>query len=56
MNNQQYETILGLMADKIKEQEATISVQKVQLSILREKLEKAESYIPLKDKTGGKSR
>ena len=45
MSEQQYETILGLMADKIKEQEGTINFQKIQLSLLKEKLDEAEYHL-----------
>ena len=44
MTKQHYETIIELLADKVKEQENKIAIQNVQLSILREELAKAEQY------------
>lgn len=51
MKDKHYETIIELLADKVKEQENTITIQNVQLSILREELAKAEQYKIKADKT-----
>lgn len=45
MTEQQYETILSALADKIKEQETKISVQDWQISELKKALEKAEYHL-----------
>ena len=50
MKEQHYETIIGLLADKVKEQEATIVFQKIQLDLLKEKLGEAEKHIKSNDK------
>lgn len=44
INEKQYETILTALADKIKEQEGTISVQKWQI----EKLEKSLTELEIR--------
>lgn len=45
MTEKQYETILAALADKIKEQERTISVQEYQISKLKKALEEAECHL-----------
>ena len=45
MNEKQYETILGLLANKIQEQEDTISYQKLRIEILEQKVKDAEQHI-----------
>lgn len=48
INETQYETILTALADKIKEQETTIFVQKCRIESLEKTLEEAELYIDKK--------
>ena len=45
MNEKQYETILAALADKIKEQETTIAVQKWQIEKLEKALDEAEYHL-----------
>ena len=45
MNEKQYETILAALADKIKEQETTIAVQKWQIEKLEKALEESEYHL-----------
>ena len=43
MTKEQYEVILGLLADKIKEQEKTIGLQKWQIERLENELKETEA-------------
>lgn len=45
INEKQYETILSALADKIKEQETTIAVQKWQIEKLEKALAEAEYHL-----------
>ena len=45
MNEQQYNIILGLLTDKIKEQEDTLTLQKWQIEDLKKKLAEAEYHL-----------
>lgn len=45
MNNQQYETILGLLADKVKELETTNGILEWKGKNLEEKLANAEYHL-----------
>lgn len=45
MTEQQYETILGLMADKISELSAANSLQAWQIDDLKKKLQEAERHL-----------
>ena len=45
LNETQYETILAALADKIKEQETTIAVQKWQIEKFEKALEEAEYHL-----------
>lgn len=45
MNEQQYTVILGLLADKVKEQETTINLQKWQIEDLQNRLAEAEYHL-----------
>lgn len=45
MNEQQYTVILGLLADKVKEQETTINLQAWQIEDLQKKLAEAEYHL-----------
>ena len=49
MTKEQYEVILGLFADKIKEQENTINLQKWQIERLDKELQAAEALLPKKE-------
>lgn len=48
MTNEQYETIIGILADKIKEQDNKIAVQEWQIESLEKKLQEAEVLLPKK--------
>lgn len=48
MTNEQYETIIGILADKIKAQGEEISLQKWQIESLKKQLEQAEALLPSK--------
>lgn len=45
MNEQQYDTILGLLADKVKEQSETIALQGYHIETLKKKLAEAEIHL-----------
>lgn len=45
MNEKQYETILGLLADKVKEQSETIALQEYYIGDLKKKLAEAEYHL-----------
>lgn len=45
MNNQQYETILGLLADKVKELETTNGILEWKVKNLEENLANAEYHL-----------
>lgn len=49
MIKEQYEVILGLLADKIKEQENTINLQKWQIEKLDKELQEAEALLLKKE-------
>lgn len=49
MTKEQYEVILGLLADKIKEQEKTIGLQKWQIERLEKDLQEAEALLLKKE-------
>ena len=53
MTNEQYEIVIGLLANKIKEQEKTISLQEWQISRLDKELKEAEALL-LKKETHNK--
>lgn len=46
MTNEQYETLLGELANVLKEKDQKIKLQGWQIEDLKAKLEKAEAYIP----------
>ena len=48
MTKEQYETILGLLAEKIKAQGEEIALQKWQIESLKEQLKEAEALLPKK--------
>lgn len=48
MTNEQYETLLGELANVLKEKDQKIKLQDWQIEDLKAKLEKAEAYIPTK--------
>ena len=48
MTNEQYETILGVLAEKIKEQGEEIALQKWQIESLQKQLKEAEALLPKK--------
>lgn len=45
MTNEQYETIIGLLADKIKAQGEEITLQKWQIESLQKQLKEAEYHL-----------
>lgn len=49
MEKEQYELILGLLADKIKEQDKTIGIQDWQIRSLTKQLEEAEALLLKKE-------
>ena len=48
MTKEQYETIIGELADKIKAQGEEITLQKWQIESLQKELERAEALLPSK--------
>lgn len=48
MTNEQYETLLGELANVLKEKDQKIKLQDWQIEDLKKKLEKAEAYLPTK--------
>lgn len=49
MEKEQYELILGLLADKIKEQDKTIGIQDWQIRSLTKQLEEAKALLLKKE-------
>ncbi len=49
MTKKQYEVIIGLLADKVKEQERSISIQEWQIKSLTKQLEEAEALLLKKE-------
>lgn len=45
MTNTQYETILAVLADTVKEQGDTIGFQKLRIELLESKIKEAEKHI-----------
>lgn len=48
MTNEQFETIIGLLADKIKAQNEEITLQKWQIERLEKQVKEAEALLPTK--------
>lgn len=48
MTNEQYETLLGELANVLKEKDQKIKLQDWQIEDLKKRLEKAEAYLPTK--------
>ncbi len=48
MTNEQYETLLGELANSLKKKDETIKIQSWQIEELKGKLEEAEALLPKK--------